>query len=298
MDYFLHIGTLIALYMVLVQSMNIYLGYTNILALSHIAFMGIGAYAGAIIGLNGGSFWLGFLVGGVITLILGFLVGLTSIKLKADYLGIATLGFAQIVSIVSQNWTELTRGPLGLPGIPKPTIFGLYLNTKLEFFLFTLIICSLLMFLMYRMVKSPFGRILETIRDDEIAAKTLGKNTIRYKLIVFSLGSMIAGLVGTLYAPFIGYIDPKSFTLHEMALILVMMILGGLGTFRGAFIGVLVIVFIQEGVTFLSLPAQYVGSLQLLLYSFIFLAVMIYFPQGIGGFLKHKKRRRKQFTQY
>jgi branched-chain amino acid transport system permease protein len=298
MDYFLHIGTLMALYMVLVQSMNIYLGYTNILALSHIAFMGIGAYSGALITMNGGSYWLGFLVAGLIAIVLGFLIGLTSIKLKADYLGIATLGFAYIINVVTQNWTELTRGPLGLPGIPRPSIFGYTLTSKLSFFLFTLLICSILMFLMYRIVKSPFGKVLETIRDDEVAAKSLGTNTIHYKLLVFSLGSMIAALVGTLYSPFIGYIDPKSFTLHEMALILVMMILGGLGTFRGAFLGVLIIVFIQEGVTFLSLPAQYVGALQLLLYSLVFLTVMIYFPQGVGGFLKHKKRRKKQFTNY
>lgn len=298
MDYLLHIATLFILYLVLVQSMNIYLGYTNILALSHVAFMGIGAYTGALISLNDGSFWTGFVWAGVIAFGTGALLGLTSIKLKADYLGIATLGFSQIISSVSQNWTSLTRGPLGLPGIPKPVILGLHLDTKLEFFLFTLVIGSLLMVLMFRMVKSPFGRILETIRDNEIAAKTLGKNTAYTKLLVFSLGSMIAALVGTLYAPFIGYIDPKSFALQEMALILVMLILGGLGTFRGPFLGVAVILFLQESVTFLPLPAQLVGSLQLLLYSLMFLGVMILFPQGLGGFLKYKKRRRKQFTHY
>ena len=298
MNYLFHIATLITLYMVLVQSMNIYLGYTNILALSHVAFMSIGAYTGTIVSLNGGGFWAGFFLGGLIALVLGGLVGLTSINLKADYLGIATLGFAQIVSSVSQNWTSLTRGPLGLPGIPKPTLFGFHLNTKFEFFLFTFFISCLLMFFMFRLVKSPFGQVLQTIRDDEIAAKSLGKNIVHYKLIVFSLGSMIAAFAGALYAPFIGYIDPKSFTLHEMALVLVMLILGGLGTFRGPFIGVVIIVFLQESVTFLSLPTQWVGSLQLLLYSLIFLMVMIYFPQGIGGFLKHGQRRRKQFTRY
>ncbi|MDP2624993.1 MAG: branched-chain amino acid ABC transporter permease [Candidatus Peregrinibacteria bacterium] len=298
MDYILHIATFAMIYLLLVQSMNLYLGYTGILALSHIAFFGIGAYAGALISLSGGSFWLGLLVGGFVAGILGLLLGLTSIKLSADYLGIATLGFAQITSSVMQNWTNLTRGPLGLPGIPRPTILGIDLSGKLEYLIFVTLITTILMFVMYKIMKSPFGQILETIRDDEIAAKSMGKNTTAYKLIAFTIGAIIAALAGSLLAHFIKYIDPMSFHINQLALVLVMTILGGLGTFRGPFIGVAVILFISEGVTFLDIPAQYVGSLQMIIYSLVFLTVVIYFPQGIAGFWKYKKRRRKQFTSY
>jgi branched-chain amino acid transport system permease protein len=299
MDYYLHIGTLLIIYLLLAQSMNIYLGYTGILALSHIAFYGIGAYSGALISLNFGNFWLGFVVGGLLAAALGFLLGLTSIKLKADYLGIATLGFAQIIHSIMQNWDDLTRGPLGLPGIPRPTIFGLQLTEKLHYFIFTAIISTVLMYIMYRIIKSPFGQILETIRDDEIAIQSLGKNTTRYKLAAFSLGAMIAAFAGTLMAHLVTYIDPSSFHTNELAIILVMVVLGGLGTFRGPFIGVSVVILIQEGVTFIPwIPAQYVGATQMILFSLFFLLVMIYFPQGIGGYWKYKKRRRKQFTQY
>lgn len=299
MDYFIHIGTLLIIYLLLAQSMNLYLGYTGILALSHIAFYGIGAYTGALVSLHFGHFWLGFLLGGLLAGLFGFLLGLTSIKLRADYLGIATLGFAQIMHSVMQNWTSVTRGALGLPGIPRPSIFGFQLTEKLHYFIFALVISSILMFLMYRIVKSPFGRILETIRDDEVAAKSLGKNTIAYKLIAFSLGAMFAAFAGVLMAHLITYIDPMSFHINELSLVLVMTVLGGLGTFRGPFIGVFFIIFIQEGVTFIKgIPAQYVGATQMILYSLLFLIAMIYFPQGFGGFLKHKNRRSKQFTKY
>lgn len=298
MDYLIHILTLYLLYLLMVESMNLYLGYTGILALSHVAFMGLGGYTGAIVMLNGGSFWTGFLLGGILALILGCLLGLTSLRLRADYLGIATLGFTQILSSIFQNWTDVTRGPLGLPGIPRPSLFGFPLTEKFHYFLFVLAITALLMFLMHLLVKSPFGRVLETIRDDEVGAKMLGKNTLRYKLAIFSLGSMIAGFAGVLYAHFITYIDPKSFAIEEMGVVLVMMMIGGLGTFRGPFYGVAVILFLQEGVRFLHLPVQVVGPLQLLLYSLLFLIVMMYFPQGIGGFLKHKNRRRKQLMNY
>lgn len=298
MNYLIHIATLFLLYLLLVESMNLYLGYTGILALSHIAFMGLGGYTGAIITLNGGSFWTGFFLGGLFSLILGCLLGLTSLRLRADYLGIATLGFTQILSSIFQNWSEVTRGPLGLPGIPRPSLFGFPLTEKFHYFLFVLAITAVLMFLMHRLVKSPFGRVLETIRDDEIGAKMLGKNTLAYKLAIFSLGSMIAGFAGVLYAHFITFINPSSFTLEEMGTVLVMLMIGGLGTFRGPFYGVGVILFLQEGVRFLHLPAQVVGPLQLLLYSLLFLIVMMYFPQGIGGFLKHRHRRRKQLMNY
>ncbi len=299
MNYFIHIGTFFLIYLLLAESINLYLGYTGILALSHIAFYGIGAYTGALISLNFGSFWLGFIAGGLLAGLFGILLGLTSIKLKADYLGIATLAFAMIIHSIMQNWTGLTRGPLGLPGIPRPSIFGVQLTEKWQYALLVLVITIVLMFILYRIMKSPFGRVLETIRDDQIAAKSLGINTTFYKLAAFSIGAMMAAFAGVLMAHLVTYIDPMSFHTNELALVLVMAVLGGLGTFRGPFLGVFIILLIQEGVTFIKgIPAQYVGSSQMILYSLIFLIVMIYFPQGIGGFWKHRKRRRRQLTNY
>jgi branched-chain amino acid transport system permease protein len=309
MDYIYHMITWLFIYMLLAESMNLYLGYTGVLALSHVAFFGIGAYSGALISLSVGSFWLGFLIGGLIAGLLGFLLGLTSIKLRADYLGIATLGFAQIVHTFFQN-SDLTRGPLGLPGIPRPSVFGLQLTEKFHYMIFAGVITFILMAFMYRVVKSPFGQILETIRDDEIAAKSLGKNTIHYKLIAFTIGAIIAAWAGTLMAHLVTYIDPMSFHTNSLAIILVMTVLGGLGTYRGPILGSIIIIALAEGVTFLNMPQQLcipgietcipwnVGAVQMMLYSVLFLIIMVFLPQGIGGFWKHRKRRRRQFTRY
>ena len=298
MDYFIHIGTLMLIYLLLAQSMNLYLGYTGILALSHIAFFGIGAYSTAIITLNGGSHILGLMIGLLISIILGVLLGITSIRLKADYLGIATLGFTQIISSFMQNWDTLTRGPLGLPGIPRPSIFGFLLSEKSSYFVFTLLITAVLMFLMFKIVRSRYGMTLEAIRDDEIAAKSIGINTVKYKLIIFCFGASIASIAGFLYAHFITYIDPVSFHLNELSLILVMTIIGGLGTFRGPFLGVLFITLIFEPLRFIGLPSQYLGALRMMIYSLFFLVTMIYVPAGLGGFMKFKKRNRRKMINY
>ena len=299
MNYLLHLATIFSIQVLLVQSMNLALGFTGILALSTIAFFGIGAYTSALLTLNGVPFIVAFLAAGILPAILGLLLGLTSLRLRADYLGIVTLAFGQIVISVMQNWDGLTNGALGLAKIPKPVIFGFTFDGKLEFFLLTFFLSTLLMFFLFRLLKSPFGRVLETIREDEVAAMSLGKNTVKYKLIAFGVGAAIAGFAGSLFAHFITFINPQSFVLDELSLILVMTVVGGLGVFRGAIFGVLSVTVLFEGLRFLDFPAQVLGPLRLLLYSALFLITLLYFPQGVGGFFKHKKNRHaKQFTMY
>lgn len=298
MNYLYHLATLFCIYTLLAQSMNLYLGFTGILALSHIAFFGIGAYTSAILTTHDVSFFPAFLAAGFICAFFGILVGLTSIRLRADYLGIATLGFSQIISAVMQNWGSLTNGALGIASIPKPSVLGEVMDSKLEYLLFVLFFYLLMMFFMYRVIKSPFGRVLETIRDDEVASMSLGKNTVKYKLLVFCMGSTVAGLTGSLYAHFISFINPMSFHIDELALILVITVVGGLGTFRGPFLGSLALMFIYEALRFLEIPAQILGPLRLLLYSGFFLITLIYIPKGLGGFWKTGYRRAKQFTSY
>lgn len=298
MNYLYHMATLSCLYLLLAQSMNIYLGFTGILALCHIAFYGIGAYTSALLVMHGEPFWLAFLAAGILPALLSILLGLTSIRLKADYLGIATLGFAQIVSSLFQNWDSLTRGALGLSGIPKPELFGITFDDKASYFFLTAAITAGLMFLMYRVIKSPFGRVLETIRDDEVAAMSLGKNTVAYKLTAFILGAMIAGFAGSLFAHFITFIDPASFVVNELSLILVITITGGLGTFRGPILGVLAIDLFSEPLRFLPFPSEYLGPLRLWIYSLLFVLTLRFIPHGIGGWWKHKKRKANLTTRY
>jgi len=298
MNYFYHLATLACLYLLLAQSMNMYLGFTGILALCHIAFYGIGAYTSTLLVMHGAPFGLAFLAAGILPALLSVLLGLTSIRLKADYLGIATLGFAQIISSIFQNWDSLTRGALGIPGIPKPVIFGIAMDDKASYFFFTLCITAVLMFFMFRILKSPFGRVLETIRDDEVAAMSLGKNTVAYKLTAFGIGALIAGFAGSLFAHFITFIDPASFVINELSLILVITVIGGLGTFRGPFLGVLTVMLFFEPLRFLPFPAEYMGPLRIWIYSLLFILTLRYVPRGLGGLWKHRTRRGQQFTRY
>lgn len=298
MNYFFHLGTILCFYVLLAQSMNLYLGFTGILALCHIAFYGIGAYASALLVLHGEPFWLAFLVAGILPALLSILLGLTSIRLRADYLGIATLAFAEIALSLFQNWDSLTRGPLGLPGIPKPSLLGVTISGNVSYFIFTLCVTTVLMFFMHRILKSPFGQVLETIRDDEIAASTLGKNTTAYKLSAFAIGALVAGFTGSLYAHFITYISPASFLVDDLSLILVITVVGGLGTFRGPFLGTLAIMLIFEPLRFLPIPSEYLGPLRLWFFSLLFLLTLRFVPRGLGGFWKHGTRHSEQFMRY
>ncbi len=298
MNYLYHFATLICIYLLLAQSMNLYLGFTGILALCHVAFYGIGAYTSALLVMHGEPFWLAFLAAGILPALLGILLGLTSIRLKADYLGIATLGFAQIISSLLQNWDSLTRGALGLAGIPKPEILGFTVTTKLEYFLFSAVITTVLMVFMYKVIKSPFGKVLETIRDDEVAAMNLGKNTVAYKLTAFSLGALVAGFTGSIFAHFITFIDPASFVVNELSLILVFVVLGGVGTFRGPFLGVLAITLFSEPLRFLPLPPEHLGPLRLWIYSLLFVLTLRFIPNGLGGLWKSHRRHGTNFTRY
>jgi branched-chain amino acid transport system permease protein len=298
MNYLLHLATLFCLYLLLAQAMNLYVGYTGILGLCTVALYAIGAYTSTLLVQAGLPFALAFLCAGLLPAFIGVLLGLTSIRLRADYLGIVTLAFAQIINSVLQNWNSLTNGALGIAAIPKPSLLGYSFDGKLEFFLFVAVLTGALTFGLYKVMHSSFGRVLQSIREDEVAAQSLGKNTVAYKLTAFGIASLVAGFAGSLYAHFITYISPTSFTVDELSLILVITVIGGLGTFRGPFLGVFTILILSEGLRFLDLPAQVEGPLRYLLYSIFFLLTLLFIPTGLGGFWKHGRRRGKTFTTY
>jgi branched-chain amino acid transport system permease protein len=151
---------------------------------------------------------------------------------------------------------------------------------------------------MYKVIKSPFGKVLETIRDDEVAAMNLGKNTVAYKLTAFSLGALVAGFTGSIFAHFITFIDPASFVVNELSLILVFVVLGGVGTFRGPFLGVFAIILLSEPLRFLPLPPEYLGPLRLWIYSLLFVLTLRFIPNGLGGLWKSRRRHGTYFTRY
>lgn len=289
MEYFLHILIIAGIYIILTLSLNLIVGYTGLAALGHIAFACVGAYTSSLLALNYGiSPWVGLILGACIASVLGLVIGFPSIRLKGDYLALATFGFGVIVYSVSKNWVSLTRGPMGLPGIPKFSIFGFELQAVWAYLLLVVVFVFITAFIINRIVDSPFGRVLKSIREDEVASLSIGKDVNRHKLIVFVVGAFFAGIAGSLYAHYITFIDPSSFTMMESIAVLLMVVFGGMGSIRGSFVGALILVIFPEMLRFLGMPSSVAAPLRQMIYGLLLIVLMIKRPQGIIGAYRFK----------
>ena len=289
MEYLLHILIIAGIYIILTLSLNLILGYTGIPALGHIAFACVGAYTSSLLALNYGiSPWIGLLIGACLASLFGFIIGFPSIRLKGDYLALATFGFGVIVYSVSKNLVALTRGPMGLPGIPKFSLFGFELQSAWVYLILVTVFVCMTTFIINRITDSPFGRNLRSIRDDEIASLSIGKNVNKYKIIVFVVGAFFAGIAGSLYAHYITFIDPSSFTVMESISVLLMVVFGGMGSIKGSFIGALILVIFPEMLRFVGMPSSIAAPLRQMIYGLLLIILMIKRPQGIIGQYRFK----------
>jgi branched-chain amino acid transport system permease protein len=208
--------------------------------------------------------------------------------LKGDYLALSTFGLGIIVYSIAKNWVSLTRGPMGLPGIPGFSILGFQISAVWCYFLLVCAFTAITLFVMHRIVNSPFGRVLRSIREDEIAAQSLGKNIVKYKLLVFVIGAFFAGIAGSLYAHYITFIDPSSFTIMESITILLMVIFGGMGSITGSIVGAVALVIFPELLRFLGLPSSIAAPVRQMIYGLLLVVLMIWRPQGITGAYRFK----------
>ena len=204
-------------------------------------------------------------------------------RLKGDYLALATFGFGVIVYSIAKNWVSLTRGPMGLPGIPGFSVFGFQLSEIWSYLILVGLFVLLTFFIIRRVVNSPFGRILRGIREDEIATLAMGKDVDRYKILVFVIGAFFAGIAGSLYAHYITFIDPSSFTVMESITILLMVVFGGMGSISGSFVGAAILVIFPELLRFLGLPTSIAAPLRQMIYGLLLIILMLKRPQGILG---------------
>ncbi|MBU1136513.1 MAG: branched-chain amino acid ABC transporter permease [Nanoarchaeota archaeon] len=284
--YFIHLLILIGIYIILAISLQLAMGFTGLINLGHIAFLGIGAYTSALLALAGWPFWIAFLLAGLIAAFFGFLLSIPTHKLKGDYLALATMGFSFVVYAILLNWTELTRGPLGIPGIPKPSLLGFSFSSNLSFLILTAVITLISYLIIKRLVTSPFGKVLESIRDDELASKTIGKNTFKSKAIALVVSAFFVGIAGSLYAHYITFIDPSSFTIIQLIPVLLIVIVGGLASLEGTIIATVVLVSIPEMLRFVGFPSSVIGPARQILYALILLLILIFKPKGFYGKVK------------
>lgn len=281
--YFIHLAILVGIYLILALSLQLALGYAGLINLGHIAFFSIGAYISALLTLNGIAFIVAILLAGIISAFFGFLLSIPTNKLKGDYLALATLSFTFVVYEVTLNWNSLTRGPLGLPGIPKPSIFELNFSSNFSFLILTIILVLAVYFIIKKIVDSPFGKVLEATRDNELATRILGKNTFKIKSIALATSAFFAGIAGSLFAHYITYIDPSSFTITQLIPILSIVIIGGLASLRGTIIATIILVLLPEPLRFIGFASSVVGPMRQIIYALILLLILIYRPKGIIG---------------
>lgn len=295
MDYLLHILILIGIYWILSTSLNLIAGYTGILSIAHAAFYGIGAYVVALMALKLHTPALVNVICAIAACgLAGALVGIPSLRIRDDYFVIATFAFQVITFSVMNNWVSFTGGPMGLPGIPQPTLFGLTVSTEVGFLLVTAILGAAAFGVTYRIVKSPFGRVLKAVREDEVFALSLGKNVAAFKVTVFVVGAAMASLAGALYAYYISFIDPTSFTVMESIFIISVVIIGGAGSLWGPVIGSVVLVALPEALRFVGMPSSIAANVRQMLYGALLVIFMLWRPQGFIGEYSFRKANSKQ----
>ena len=298
--YVIDTATTVLIYVMLGWGLNVVVGLAGLLDLGYVAFYAVGAYAYALLSTQfGWGFWEALPVAGGVAATFGILLGWPTLRLRGDYLAIVTLGFGEIIRVILVNWTDFSGGPNGIASIPRPSFFGLpfkppgddptfasffgleYTPAHRIVFLYYLILTLALLTNLFvkRLRKLPVGRAWEAMREDEIACKAMGMNVRNVKLSAFALGAMLGGFASVFFAARQGFISPESFTFNESAIILAIVVLGGMGSQLGVVLASLVLVLLPElGRDF----AEY----RMLLFGAAMILIMIWKPSGI---LSHRE---------
>jgi len=289
--YFQHLLVLSGIFILLTSSWNLLAGYSGLLNLGHAAFFGIGGYSSALLALRLNlSPWIGLPLGGAIASIFGILLGIPSFRLSGPYLAITTIGFSEILRLVAMNWVDLTRGSLGLYGIPPLTAFNFSTNFSIKFvseqnaYYAILAFVFLTLFLLNKLIHSEFGITLKSLREDELGSQSIGIDASRYKLTVFMISAFLAGFAGAFYAHYIRFISPEMLALSETFSILTMVMVGGLGTLFGPVVGAVLLTFLSEGLRFLEDFVKI--DIRYVIYGGLLMATILFMRNGIIGLFK------------
>jgi branched-chain amino acid transport system permease protein len=318
---YMDLAILILTYVMLGWGLNIVVGLAGLLDLGYVAFYAVGAYSFALIAQNFGlGFWLCLPLAGMLAAFWGIILGFPVLRLRGDYLAIVTLAFGEIIRIVLLNWYDFTGGPNGITGIPKPTFFGLefsrdedgvaaffgipYSNLHRFVWLYYIILALALLtnFVTIRLRRLPIGRAWEALREDEIACRSLGINTTNTKLTAFAIGAMFGGIAGSFFATRQGFISPESFSFLESAIILAIVVLGGLGSQIGVALAAVVMIGGVEALRNLGFLKQVFGEdfdpvqYRMLIFGLVMVVIMVWKPRGLvssrspSAVLKERKR--------
>jgi branched-chain amino acid transport system permease protein len=284
-NYPLHILVMINIYIILGFSINLVTGYTGLLSLGHGALYGISAYI-TVLGLMVLKlpFLLAVGMAIIFNMVISLLVSLPSIRLKHDYFVLAVIGFQMVTFTILYNWNSVTRGPNGIIGIPRPNLLGLWsIGEPWEYAILTFIFVVIVFLYFSKIDGSSFGRVIKGIRDDELVVSAMGRNVNLMKVYVFALSAGIAAFAGALFATFVTYIDPTSFTLDESIFIIMIIFIGGSGNLKGVFWGAIFVELLPQILTFLQLPDVVAANLRQIIFGLILILLMRFKPTGFCG---------------
>ncbi|HET8801609.1 MAG TPA: high-affinity branched-chain amino acid ABC transporter permease LivM [Marinobacter sp.] len=292
------LATLVLIYIMLALGLNVVVGLAGLLDLGYVAFYAVGAYTFALLSDYAGfSFWMALPVGALLAALFGLVLGFPVLRLRGDYLAIVTLGFGEIIRILLNNWTSLTGGPNGIGGIPEPTLFGMEFGRRVKeegntsfhetfgiaysgedkvifLYLISLVLAVFTALVIRRFMRMPVGRAWEALREDEIAARSLGLNRTAVKLSAFTIGAFFAGFAGTVFASKQGFISPESFVFLESAIILAIVVLGGMGSQLGVILAAIAVTILPE-------LAREFSEYRMLIFGAAMVLMMIWRPQGM-----------------
>ncbi len=272
------IMTTALMYVVLGLGLNIVVGVAGLLDLGYVAFYAVGAYSYALLNLYFGLvFWTVLPVAGLLAALFGILLGFPVLRLRGDYLAIVTMGFGEIIRLILENWGEFSQGPSGISNIPRPGFFGMEMSLEQSIiytYYLMMLMVAFTIFVVNRLQNSRIGRAWFALREDEIACQAMGIDKTKTKLTAFALGAFWAGMAGVFFAAQNTYVSPKSFTFLESAIILCIVVLGGMGSIIGVIIGALILILLPE---YLRAVADY----RMLAFGAVLVAMMIFRPQGI-----------------
>lgn len=275
MEYLLHLLILICIYTILSQSLSLVAGYSGQISLAHAGFYGIGAYSAALMAVNFGTpALLNILVALFISGLIAYIVAKVAVKTVDDYYVVITLGIQVVIFSIMNNWQSVTNGPLGISGIPTITFFGIPLESKWAFLSLSVVLTALVWLILHNITKSPFGRVLRALSEDEVYTDSLGKNVGQAKVVSFVISGMLASIAGVLYAYYISYIDPTSFTLDESIFILSIVIIGGMRNLRGVFLATVFLVLLPEALRFVGMTSSIAANMRQIIYGIALIIVV------------------------
>lgn len=282
--YIVGVLVVVVIFGLLAVSLDLLIGYSGLFTIVHGALFGMGAYTSAILVKTlGFGFWGGGLAALVAGGLISLLIAIPSLRVSGHYLVLASFGVQEVLHALYLNLDSVTGGPAGLRGIPRPRLFGSEIASNTSYLALYSVLAAVCILFILALVRSPFGLLLKAIREDELVPQTLGKPVVALKIKAFMVSGATAGFAGAMYAHYITFVSPETFDVHASILILSMVLIGGMGTLWGPFLGAAVLTVLPEALRFLPLDSTTLGPLRQVVYGVVLVVFCFVRPRGLAG---------------